>query len=130
MTARLFSSALCLLAAVLAAPAAGEESTVTRYVDSESDRMPLQTVVPQYPHAARRDRVEGQVQVCYPVARKGRPYRVAVRQSTHRIFERPAMRAVKASRYRPLEPGEKAAAIKTCRTFRFELAAAVAENSP
>ena len=74
-----------------------------------------------YPRVARRDRVEGDVRVCYEVDRKGRPYRIAVRESTHRIFESAAKQAVRASTYVPLEPGEENARIKTCRTFRFRL---------
>lgn len=91
------------------------------WYDEESDRTPLHTVVPAYPKDARRDRIEGEVQVCYYVDKRGRPYRVAVRNSTHRLFERPALRAVRGSTYVPLAPGEKSSGIKTCRTFRFEL---------
>lgn len=89
--------------------------------DAESGRIPLQTVVPVYPESARRDRLEGEVQVCFHVDRDGRPYRVAVRTSTHRVFERPSIEAVRASTYAPLDPGVKLPAIKTCRTFRFRL---------
>lgn len=83
--------------------------------------MPLHTVVPTYPEEARRDRLEGEVQVCFNIDKDGKPYRVAVRQSSHRIFERPAKLAVKASAYAPLAPGDATSGIKTCRTFRFTL---------
>lgn len=120
------------LLAVLAVFAAGvvlaEEAAITRYKESESDRVPLHTVVPAYPRVARRDRVEGRVQVCYQIDRRGRPYRVAVRHSTHRVFERPALRAVKASTYAPLAAGQKTSGIKSCRTFRFKLTPTVADN--
>ena len=105
-----------------------EEVTVSRYIDEDTDRIPMHTVVPIYPHVARRDRIEGQVQLCYHIDKKGRPYRIAVRNSTHRIFEKPAKRAIRASTYKPLEAGEKSSGIKTCRTFRFELSAVVADN--
>lgn len=101
--------------------AAAQDTTIARFVDEGGDRVPTQTVVPAYPSDARRDRVEGEVKVCFQIDRKGRPYRVAVRDSTHRIFERPAMRAIKGSRYLPLESGKKSSGIKTCRTFIFEL---------
>lgn len=121
---------LAALLLILLATAAGAETTViTRYVDHGSDRVPKHTVAPGYPRVARRDRIEGQVQVCYNIDRKGRPYRVAVRSSTHRIFEKPALRAVKASTYMPLKEGEETTGIKTCRTFRFELQPAVADNN-
>lgn len=126
MTARHFL--LAALAALTASAALAAEPAIARYKDSDSDRIPVHTVVPAYPRVARRDRIEGEVKVCYHVDKKGRPYRVAVRQSTHRIFEKPALRAVKASTYAPLEPGQKTSGIKTCRTFRFELTPVVADN--
>ena len=114
------ASALTILL-LAGASLSAEETSITRLVDEEGDRVPSYTVVPVYPQDARRDRIEGEVQVCYDVDVKGRPYRVAVRQSTNRIFERPSMRAIKASLYVPLDPGEKTSGIKTCRTFRFQL---------
>lgn len=105
-----------------------EETSYTRFIDLESDRVPVHTVIPLYPRIARRDRIEGEVQVCYHVDRKGRPYRVAVRNSTHRIFERPAKLAVRASTYRALKDGESSSGIKSCRIFRFQLSPVVADN--
>ena len=74
-------------------------------------------VVPE----AVRDRIEGDVKVCFEVDRKGRPFRIAVRESTHRIFESVARNAVRASLFEPLGPDEKISGIKACRTFRFRL---------
>jgi len=114
------ASALIVLLLV-ATSLAAEAISVARLLREDTDRVPSHTVVPAYPEDARRDRIEGEVQVCYYVDVKGRPYRVAVRKSTNRIFERPSMRAVKASLYVPLQPGEKTSGIKSCRTFRFQL---------
>lgn len=112
-----------LLALILATPALGgtAESQKARVIDSDTDRIPEQTVVPVYPEKARRDRIEGEVQVCFDVDRSGRTRRVAVRQSTHRIFEKPSIRAVKASTFRPLKDGQELQVIKSCRTFVFSL---------
>jgi TonB family protein len=101
--------------------AAGEVPRVTHLIDDDSERTPLHTVVPEYPKNARRDRIEGEVQVCFDVDRKGRTYRVAVRKSTHRIFEKSSRKAVRASTYRPVPKDIELSGIKTCRTFRFEL---------
>ena len=98
-----------------------EENTAAKIVDELSDRVPLVTAAPQYPNIAKRDRIEGEVKVCYLVDKHGQPYRVGVRNSTHRTFERPSLRAVKASTFVPLKPGEKVSSVKTCRTFRFQL---------
>ena len=108
----------CLL---LPALAIADEPNVTHLVDQDGDRIPVNTVAPVYPAVARRDRVEGDVQVCFHVNRDGRPYRIAVRTSTDRVFEKPSMRAVRASRYQPIASGQEVPGIKTCRTFRFRL---------
>ncbi len=121
------ASVIALLLLSAAAPSAAEESTYARFIDENLDRTPSHTVVPAYPHVAMRDRIEGEVQVCYHIDRRGRPYRVAVRRSTHRLFERPARRAVRASSWEPLAEGEEASNVKTCRTFTFELTPVLAE---
>lgn len=95
---------------------------------TDTDRTPLHTVIPEYPEIARRDRIEGEVQVCFDISRDGRTRRIAVRKSTHRLFERPAIRAVRASMYAPIPRDMKVPAIKACRTFRFTLEPVVVEK--
>lgn len=107
--------------------AAAEETGVWHLDDDGHERVPLDTVAPAYPAVARRDRIEGDVKVCFNVDREGRPYRIAVRSSTNRVFEKPAIRAIRASRYQPLPEGQEVPAIKTCRTFRFRLESATAD---
>lgn len=87
----------------------------------DGTRKPLKTVVPLYPEKARSQRVEGDVQVCFVVDRQGKVHRARVRTSTNRVFEKPAIRAARASAYAPLPDGEPVPVIKTCRTFRFRL---------
>ena len=114
----LFVGLLILVASVFAAD---EQPLVAHVIDSSTDRIPSHTVAPEYPRKARRDRVEGEVQVCFEVNREGRTRRVAVRTSTHRAFEKPSIKAVKASRFRPIGKDEPLPAIKSCRTFIFSL---------
>lgn len=106
----------------IAAAVASDPDAAMEYFDDNTDRVPVHTVMPGYPREARRDRIEGEVQVCFHIDRRGRPYRIAVRHSTHRIFEKPARRAVRKSTWLPLEPGAKVPGLKACRTFRFGLA--------
>jgi len=108
------------IAAVLAASAAAATDDVEQ-VDSSTDRVPLHTMIPDYPEVARRDRIEGEVQVCFDITRDGLPQRIAVRKSTNRLFEKPARKAVRDSTWVPLKKGEVDAGIKACRTFRFSL---------
>ena len=101
--------------------AAEDDSDVMHFTDDTGDRMPLKTMVPVYPERALADRIEGEVQVCYNVDREGRTSRIAVRRSSNRLFEKPAMLAIRGSTYAPLPQGEELSGIKTCRTFRFLL---------
>ena len=116
MSVRTYKLATLWVLALLALPAHAQDPVV-----GAVERVPAQTVIPKYPPDARRDRIEGEVEVCFNVDRKGRPKRIAVRSSTHRVFEKPAIRAVRASRYVPLERSQPVPTIKTCRTFTFSL---------
>lgn len=111
-------SAMILAASV---SVADDHAEVTHLTDDSSDRKPKHTIVPNYPERARRERLEGEVEVCFNVDHNGQPSRVAVRRSTHRIFEKPSMLAIRASTYHPLPDGRRPSGIKTCRTFRFRL---------
>ena len=117
-------SRLSWIARVFPALGLGEDPAVTHLTDITGDRIPANTVAPVYPNIARRDRIEGDVQVCFHVDREGRPYRIAVRTSTNRVFEKPSIRAIRASRYHPIPDEIEVPAIKTCRTFRFRLESA------
>ena len=122
-------AARCGLLLVLlpcAASHAADDSRVTQ-IDDGGQRIPVSTVAPAYPAAAHRERIEGDVHVCFNVDREGRPYRIAVRSSSNRVFEKPSIRAIRDSRYQPVPAGESVPAIKTCRTFRFRLESAAAD---
>lgn len=114
--------AVFLPAVVLATTVlADNEPLLAGIADTVTERIPLHTVAPAYPQKARRDRIEGEVQVCFDIDRKGRTRRIAVRRSSHRLFERPSIRAVRASTFRPLQDDAVLPAIKSCRTFVFAL---------
>jgi TonB family protein len=101
--------------------AAEETKLVARIIDTSNSRVPTHTVAPNYPQKARRDRIEGEVHVCFHVNREGRPHRVSVRTSTNRAFERPSLKAARASRFRPLADDDPLPQMKFCRTFVFAL---------
>ena len=110
---------LCAAGLLVGLPALASDSV--RPIDNDSDRQPVNTMVPVYPEAARRERIEGEVQVCFDISREGFPRRIAVRHSSHRYFEKPARDAVRRSTWKPIPPGEPVPSIKACRTFRFTL---------
>lgn len=125
------AGAVALIAALVLAgpwPAPAFAQQGVRQQDSGTDRVPLHTMVPDYPKVARRDRIEGEVQVCFEITREGRTRRIAVRRSTNRLFERPAIRAVRASTFQPLPKDAELSGIKACRTFRFYLEPVVDEG--
>ncbi len=120
--------AVLVVSASLLAAEEGQQ-IVARIVDSSSERVPQLTVAPEYPRKARRDRIEGEVQVCFEIDREGRTHRVSVRNSTNRAFEKPSINAVRASSFRPLDKDETLPAIKYCRSFIFALEQRVSEEA-
>ena len=113
------SSFAVLITMMLGAMASGHDSV--EKIDSDTNRVPLVTIVPEYPAVARRDRIQGEVQVCFNITRDGYPRRIAVRSSNNRLFEKPAMRAVRKSTWVRLDDDKEMSGIKACRTFRFSL---------
>ena len=58
------ASAILLALLVTGSSLQADEAGSARLIDEISDRVPRLTVAPQYPKNARRDRIEGEVQVC------------------------------------------------------------------
>lgn len=120
-TGLLFGSALV---------SAQQNSTVvTHFMDSNTDRVPLLTAFPSYPSIARRDRIQGEATVCFKIKQDGRISRAKLKDSTHRIFKRPVLRAIKKSTFEPLAPNQILAIAKTCRTYRFRLEPILVDNA-
>ena len=116
--------AVCLALAATHVVLADNTVRFTRILhveDLSSDRTPSVTAAPQYPALARRDRIEGEATVCYTIDAKGRIRRPAVRRSSHKMFAKPSLKAIKQSSYEPLRPDQRMSPVKTCRTFRFLL---------
>lgn len=111
-----------LLLGPLAAVQGQQESTsVTHFIDTSTDRTPALTAFPEYPSIARRDRIEGEATVCFKIKANGRISRPVVTEYSHKIFSRPALRAIKKSFYEPLGPGQVLQTARSCRTYRFRL---------
>jgi TonB family protein len=111
------------------AASAQEPSPGDTYIsDTQRERTPAVTAFPKYPYVARRDRMEGETTVCFTVNSQGQIIRPGVRSSSHKIFEKPALEAIRASTFEPLEPGETKSNLKTCRIFRFRLDPISASN--
>ena len=102
----------------------------TRFVirDTTTDRTPAKTAFPVYPRVARRDRIEGDATVCFRIDAEGRIRSIRVKNYSHRIFRRPALKAIKSSSFEPLRPHEVLKTARTCRTYRFRLEPILAES--
>ena len=122
-----------LIASLLlgAALASGQQeaTAVTHFMDSNNDRVPLLTAFPTYPSIARRDRIQGEATVCFMIRQDGRISRARLKDSTHRIFKKPALKAIKRSTFEPLGPKQLFATARTCRTFRFRLEPILVDNT-
>jgi TonB family protein len=106
-----------------------DATVVTHFLDSNNDRVPLLTAFPTYPSIARRDRIQGQTTVCFMIKQDGRITRVRLKDSTHRIFKKPSLKAIKRSTFEPLGPNQLLATGRTCRTFRFRLEPILVDNT-
>ncbi len=118
-----------LLLAAVPVAFAQEEDAVQHFTDSSSDRAPAITAFPKYPTVARRDRIEGETIVCFIIDARGKIIRPSVQSSTHKIFEKPAMSAIRSSSFEPLQSGEQMATGRTCRTYRFRLDPITADSA-
>jgi len=113
---------LLMLATCNAAAQENTEQLRERYIqDSSTDRQPATTAFPKYPSIARRDRIEGEATVCFHIDARGRVKSAQVTEYSHKIFRRPALKAVRKSTFEPLRPGQVLAKAKACRTYRFRL---------
>ena len=122
--------AMALLLVPLLSPAQDVATQKLHFVDSSTDRTPAKTAFPVYPRVARRDRIEGDATVCFKVAVDGRIRSIRVKNYSHRIFRRPALRAIKDSTFEPLQPHEVLSTARTCRTYRFRLEPIVVAADP
>ena len=67
--------------------------------------------------------------MCFKVDVRGKIRAVKMKNYTHRIFRRPALRAIKASSFEPVRPHEVMSVSQTCRTYRFRLEPLVVERA-
>ena len=127
----LTSAALAATLLLGSAPALGEQdsTSVVHFLDSNTDRVPLLTAFPSYPSIARRDRIEGQVTVCFMIKQDGGIRRAKLKNTTHRIFKKPVLKAIKRSTFEPLSPSQVLDTARTCRTYRFRLEPILVENT-
>lgn len=123
------ATAVVLLPLALPALADRESLKIRHFIDTATDRVPAVTAFPKYPSIARRDRIEGEATVCFKVRTDGRISRPVVTYATHKIFSKPALRAIKKSTFEPLAPGQILARARTCRTYRFRLDPILAGNT-
>jgi len=125
-------STLCALVVLAPAAVIADETlstSVTHFVDSSTDRVPAMTTFPKYPSVARRDRIQGEATVCFKIRANGKISRAVVTERSHRIFSKPALRAMRKSSYEPIESSQALTVGRTCRTYRFRLEPILVSNN-
>jgi len=70
-------------------------------IEQEKPYLPIIRVAPQYPARAIESQVEGYVVVSFTVGTEGTTKNIQVIESSHKMFERSAMKAAEKYKYRP-----------------------------
>jgi TonB family protein len=96
----------------------------------QPERMPAITALPEYPAEAQRDWAGGETTVCFDVDSRGRVVRPSVSNSTHESFERPAIKAIRASTFMPIAKDRIRSGSEMCRVYQFDPNAIHAATSP
>jgi hypothetical protein len=86
--------------------------------DSQPQRTPAVTAFPEYPDEAQQ--VEGETTVCFDVDSRGRVVRPSISSSTHRFFERPTIKAIRASTFMPIAKDLIRSGSEMCRVYLFD----------
>lgn len=125
--------ACCAALVAVLAPVTGlaqETPGVIHFIDTNTDRVPALTAFPKYPSVARRDRIQGEATVCFKIKANGKISRPVVTESSHRIFAKPVIRAIKKSNFEPIGPRQVLATARTCRIYRFRLEPVLVKTDP
>jgi TonB family protein len=93
---------------------------LARIEETPSNRTPRTTIAPVYPKRARRDRIEGEAVVCFTIDARGKIRKPRVRESTHKLFRKAALKAIRRSGFEPAGP-HQVQVTRACRTYRFLL---------
>ena len=93
---------------------------LARIEEIPSNRTPSTTVTPVYPKRARRDRIEGEAVVCFTIDARGKIRKPRVQESTHKLFRKAALKAIRRSEFEPAGP-HQVQVTRACRTYRFLL---------
>ena len=96
----------------------------------QPERTAAITALPAYPADAQRDRAAGETTVCFDVDSRGRVVRPSVSNSTHESFERPAIKAIRASTFMPIAKDRIRSGSEMCRVYNFDPNSVQAATSP
>jgi TonB family protein len=98
-----------------------EDGYELRFLNYDSAPRPTRETEPTYPRSALQSGQEGWVKVGFKILPTGRVSDIEVLESSHRIFEPPAIRAVKQWRFHPATVDGKAVGDEVVRTIEFKV---------
>jgi protein TonB len=98
------------------------DNEITDFTEVEGEYLPIVRVAPQYPASLAEKGIEGYVSLSFTVTISGSVANVAILKSSHRGFERPAIKAVEKFKYKPrIVDGEAVPALGVTTRLEFKL---------
>ena len=59
--------------------------------------------------------------MCFRIDTRAKVLSAKIKSTSHKIFVKPTLRAIRASSFEPLGPGQILKGTKTCRIYRYRL---------
>ncbi|MEM9533369.1 MAG: energy transducer TonB [Pseudomonadota bacterium] len=99
-----------------------EDFVPMEHADSvDSPPIPIKVPTAGYPRDAIRRELSGAATACFTVDRKGRVRNPSVVETSHELFRKPTLKAIRKATFKPARLGADSVATSYCRTYRFSL---------
>lgn len=116
------TAASATTAAASASPAQGDPGPPAAAGREDSEVVPLNNIIPEYPRQARQRGIEGHVRLAFTITREGRVENIRVLEAQpRRVFEREARRAAARWRFAPRSENGLSVAREATKTLYFRL---------
>ncbi len=119
LSALIFAPYLCAVANTPTAPY--EDRLVDKPSAGFTPPKPALTITPSYPSKALGRALEGKAVVCFDVDKRGHTVKANVLETTHRLFRKPSLIAVRKSTFDPARLNGAPVSAAMCRTYFFRL---------
>jgi periplasmic protein TonB len=93
----------------------------TVYTKVDENPVPVKTPPPRYPDSLKREGIAGVVAVVIVIDQKGAVAECTVAKSSHPEFERPALEAVRAWKFKPAKKDGNPVKVRVTLPLRFNV---------